>query len=159
MRPSELAQAGDHVFGDGTGVKGVSPTRGNPLQRVRQRFLAVDAADGRRLAIDQKKATGGGILAEKIGLARPVEMDPLGNRVAVARQMDGRLQHVAERSGAMVVQQLFPGIDGARNGDGKGGIAWDLLCSDHRPGAFQRGTAGARPEPLKATIRSSPRGA
>ena len=39
----------------------------------------------------------------------------------------------------MVVQQLLPGIDGARNGDGKGGIARDLGCSDRRPAAFQRG--------------------
>ena len=119
VRPSELAQAANHVFGDGSGVKSVSPARGDPLQSVRQRFLAMDAAEGRRLAIDQKQATGVGILAEKIGLAGPVEMDPLGHRVAVARQMDGRLQHVAERPGAMVVQQLFPGIDGARNGDGE----------------------------------------
>ena len=61
VRPSALAQAGYHFFGDGTGVKGVPPAGGDPLQCVRQRFLAVDAADGRRLAIDQKQATGVGV--------------------------------------------------------------------------------------------------
>jgi hypothetical protein len=109
----------------------------------------MDAAHRWRLAIDQEHAAGVGVLSEEIGLAPPVEMDPLGDRVAVAGKADGRLQHLRERPGAVVPKQLLPGIDCAGHGDREGRVARDLTRANRGPTGLERRTGGSSTRSVK----------
>ena len=117
---------GDDVLGNRPQVEAVAAPLRNRAQGLGQFRLTVDLAQARRAAAGQKDAPGRGVEAQDLRGVAPIERDPLGDRVAVPGEGDGRLKHFAQALGAVILQQGGPGIHGAGHGDRVGRLLADL---------------------------------